>query len=749
MTKQLFFKISSGLKDILGKDLITDDEVAIFELVKNSYDARAKSVIVEFSNISKDNPSIVIKDNGKGMSLDDIKNKWLFVAYSAKRDGTEDIDYRDKINANKAYAGFKGIGRFSCDRLGEQLILTSKKEKDKFESIVYTDWNKFEESLKYNFENIPVEYHSRQNSSNWSGTILEIKSLRTTWSEQKIKKLIKSLGKLLNPSKKNDEFSIDVKAKDFDIDETVTNVIFEELAIKTTKITVSVDKDSISTSLKDGGTLIYEIKEKNTYNLLENLEVEVFYLNQSSKVTFANRMGVSSKDYGSIFLYKNDIRIYPYGEPAFDSFGIDTRKAQKPSIYVGNKDLIGSINIYGPNSEFKETSSRNDGFVKNDTYYQFIDFLSKSVIERIEKYVIGVQKWGDGSYLSIEDNLLTGDMELFKSKVTDLIKNLANTKNLIEIYYEPNILEFFSEKQQESAVGLVKRMMSLAANSNNNEMVSIAEKTKNRLDSILQALNESNKHIDELNTENKEIHKELEEVKSEKLFLASIKSSDLEEILSLMHHVKLSASTVNSYLSGMYGVLNKKDITKEDIIESTEIIKVLLFEIQKILNISSFATKANFKLYTEETYEDIILYTKEYINNILGISKTQAPFIHLLRSDISDFKISFRPIEWNIIIDNLIRNAKNAGAQNIDVSFKSPSKHRIDIIFTDDGKGIEKHRIDKIFDLGHTTTNGSGIGLFHINNIIKEMKGEILVESKLNEWTKFTITFYKKSNEIN
>lgn len=64
----LKFKVSSGLKSILGQDLITSDNIAIFELVKNSYDAHVTHVLITFEQ-----DSITIADNGKGMSLDDIK----------------------------------------------------------------------------------------------------------------------------------------------------------------------------------------------------------------------------------------------------------------------------------------------------------------------------------------------------------------------------------------------------------------------------------------------------------------------------------------------------------------------------------------------------------------------------------------------------------------------------------------------------------------------------------------------------
>ena len=78
------FRISSELKNVIGRDLITDDFVAIFELVKNSFDAHATDVKI-FFDFSNKQEAIYIIDNGKGMSEMDIQKKWLFVAYSAKQ----------------------------------------------------------------------------------------------------------------------------------------------------------------------------------------------------------------------------------------------------------------------------------------------------------------------------------------------------------------------------------------------------------------------------------------------------------------------------------------------------------------------------------------------------------------------------------------------------------------------------------------------------------------------------------------
>ncbi|MCH8491580.1 MAG: ATP-binding protein, partial [Oceanicaulis sp.] len=211
-----FFKISSGLKNLIGSELITDNFVAVFELVKNSFDAKATEVIITFENLYSENAKIIIQDNGKGMDYDDLINKWLFVAYSAKRDGTEDLDYRDKIRSERLYAGAKGVGRFSCDRLGRYLNLITIKDNPnaKIENL-YVDWTKFEEDQKKEFITIPVD-HRELKKSNYSikhGTVLEISGIRIDeWNRDSLKKLKDKLSKLvrpdLNKTIKDEKFNI-------------------------------------------------------------------------------------------------------------------------------------------------------------------------------------------------------------------------------------------------------------------------------------------------------------------------------------------------------------------------------------------------------------------------------------------------------------------------------------------------------------------------------------------------------------
>ena len=212
---ELEFRVSSALKNIIGKDLITDDFIAVFELVKNSFDAHATEVRVTFEYMGTKKARIVIQDNGKGMNYRDLVDKWLFVAYSAKKAGTEDsnYDYRDKIQVNKAFAGAKGIGRFSCDRLGTHLLLeTTKHEKNSKTELLMTDWEKFEADGQEDFVDISV-LHETKNQSSFGikyGTVLVIDGLRSEWDRPKYLRLKDSLSKLINPKPSRGEHKFNI-----------------------------------------------------------------------------------------------------------------------------------------------------------------------------------------------------------------------------------------------------------------------------------------------------------------------------------------------------------------------------------------------------------------------------------------------------------------------------------------------------------------------------------------------------------
>ena len=243
MEEKLHFKVSSGLKDIIGKDLITNELVAIFELVKNGYDADATEINLIINSYEN---YIIIQDNGKGMNRDDIENKWLFVAHSEKKD------------SDKVYAGSKGIGRFSCDRLGTKLKLISHKDDEVSELKI--DWGEFEKDSLTKFEELDVTYNSldvvEDTFIQKSGTILTISNLRDTWDLNRVNKVIKALQRLVNPFVDDGKIKINVKyisssSGIAEEDEYISNNVASVLDKKTIYIECEIKEKEISITLYD------------------------------------------------------------------------------------------------------------------------------------------------------------------------------------------------------------------------------------------------------------------------------------------------------------------------------------------------------------------------------------------------------------------------------------------------------------------------------------------------------------------
>ncbi|MDH7528947.1 MAG: ATP-binding protein, partial [Ignavibacteria bacterium] len=90
---------------------------------------------------------------------------------------------------------------------------------------------------------------------------------------------------------------------------------------------------------------------------------------------------------------------------------------------------------------------------------------------------------------------------------------------------------------------------------------------------------------------------------------------------------------------------------------------------------------------------------------------------------------------------NLIENSLDAIEKEGLISIHVYQENeKLNIIFKDNGKGIEPNKLKKIFDPYFTTKKkGSGIGLSIVHKIITEHNGNIFVQSKLNEGTSFYI----------
>lgn len=519
--KDLHFKTNVQLKSIIGKDLINDDNIAILELVKNSFDADAKQVKVKYFNLKENDDKnvehfststsrLVIQDDGIGMDIDDIRDKWLNIAYSEKK--------TNKTQHKRRMAGAKGVGRFSCDRLGEYLNLYAKTSKDSNYYKLSIDWKKFEiededkeiQSIPLKYEILtPTEFKSLGFSNFEHGVLLEIIKLRsnwaypifdksgklTNWDVTKFVDLKKYLEKLINPHQafEINDFGVYIEAPEF-ISENklknehdkfigkVENRIFDKLEFKSTSIDSRTLEEGkvILTELKDKGETVYWVKERNPYYPnIKDVKLSVYFLNSYAKAFFTKQTGIQSVNYGSIFLFINGFRITPYGDVGNDWLALDQRKAQGTRRYLGSRDIIGNIEIIDENNDFQIISSR-EGIVNNENFRKLTssernDSYFYKTLRRLERYVVEGLNWDSSIYdtqdkeeskilQEIESKIISGslleddleyreDEKIKKSRVYSTIHSLiaAKASEVIELYINENLITQKIEEEREAS----------------------------------------------------------------------------------------------------------------------------------------------------------------------------------------------------------------------------------------------------------------------------------------------------------
>lgn len=772
MKNALQFKISSALKNIIGRDLITDDFIAVFELVKNSYDAHATRVDVIFEDIYSGYGKIIIKDNGKGMGYQDLLDKWLFVARSSKIEGDEEDsykNYRDKIKVKRAYAGAKGIGRFSCDRLGSELYLeTIKDEVDAKVEALITDWNKFEQDSNNEFVNVSV-IHETLNKSSYrvnKGTVLEISNLNSNWDRAKFENLKDSLARLINPSAITDDDSFKIflsiteelegdviqknkNVKKFErgsldkseidyfriVNGEIKNPIFETLQLKTSYIESIIKSGSIITTLYEGGEFVYKIEENNPYQDFQNIKYSIFFMNQSAKSTFSRRMGVQPVEYGHIFVYKNGLRIYPYGERGDDPFNMDVRKGQGYARNLGTREVLGYIAISGENTNLKETSSRGDGFIKTSTYFHLEKHFYET-LKKLERYTIDITDWGnflsEDDYININESFIKNEGQtnekLFNvnQNLSKLISSISNSKSLIKFELSENILNILDSKSVNSAQGALKKLSEKIDTDDfdKNEVKRTIKNVEKKLSNLKSIKEEAEEEALQKYIENEELKLELDKEIADNLFDKTQIGREKTDLLSLQHQIIHTAGNISWSLDSLIESINQEK-PKDELIDD---IKDISLEVQRIVSASRFVTKAGFNTQAEKITKDIILFINDYVRNIYVPADS---FIHQKRPiniSITDTSISkemkFRPFEITVVLDSLFSNSRKAKATEISLKWVKNKTH-LHLYFKDNGNGIPDDIQDKIFDFSYSNTEGSGIGLYHVRDILSKYKSEV------------------------
>jgi signal transduction histidine kinase len=416
----LSFSVDAGLIDRLGRELVGRAETALSELVKNAYDADATKVLVNFVDTIDTGGTLVIKDNGVGMTLNQLKAGFMTIS------STDKVHNPLSKRFKRSKAGRKGIGRFATQRLGKKLtIITQTLESDTAIKIVI-NWDAYKiDTTLTSIEN-PIEYLEK---SQPEGTVLIIDHLRERWTEKDIKNVYRYVSDLLQPDYLSDRSEKIGLAKQ--TDETF-KVSFVQSQLGQDKIIADPDKIIFSKALAviegyidkahngyctvtstslDVTDDIISVEHNKRYH--EDSEPEKKYLNLNqvhfkayyfiynrekyytnlSKIELSSIQKLSSEQAG-IRLYRNGFRVLPYGEPNDDWLNIDRRYYNESGTNApfGNRNLFGFVEIIDPSGQlFEETASR-EGIIDSDAYKELTDFVHKALEAARDRLRYAVQK---------------------------------------------------------------------------------------------------------------------------------------------------------------------------------------------------------------------------------------------------------------------------------------------------------------------------------------------------------------------
>ena len=723
MAETLHFRVSSGLKNIIGRELINDKYIAIFELVKNSYDAGAKFAKIRFDNLGTSEATITISDDGKGMSKEDIIEKWLFVAYSEKRNPS----YRDNIK--RAVAGAKGVGRFSCDRLGERVRLSSKTTAERVLHSISISWSDFEKSSLDNFTDIDVQYEFYKQEDKTCGTAIVISNLREEWTRIDLLALKKALTQLVNPSATSSydsfeisldvptEFEEDKKQKD-DRDKVngpIVNNIFDVINQKTTKITVCISKDgkTITTTLNDRGSFVFETTEKSEYSL-SDIQCTLYFLNRAEKLNFTRKMGVDAVRYGAIFVYKNGFRVFPFGEPGRDFFDIDQRKQQGYKRFLGTRELIGQLEINGDKNNLVETSSRNNGFIATPHLEELKLFFMEHVLKPLEKYIIQIVQWGTAENLL--DESIDSDMFADIEQVIKKIKTRTKTDAYISIKWNKELADsiLLQSAQKESVAEQVRKM---AEATQNEALIKKAEQAVRQTKELPKKAARATREAEETQERLEELHTELATTQKQVGLLSARADLTAQDAIDAMHIMKGYADAIDSNVLEIYELAADEEM---DISLLRPLFDSISQICKKIMNSYNLVMRTGYSAGADTSHADLVWFVTKYcaeFSSSLNV-KVENPFNIVAN-------VKFNPLEFSIILDNLIDNSRKANASMLVLCFET-NGDEIFIRCRDDGYGLKKGaNEERLFEPGYTTTFGSGIGLSTVKKYIEKSGGRV------------------------
>lgn len=400
------FRIHPRAFRALGADLVTNDIVAVIELVKNAYDAYATKVDIRFRDLETDHPSMEIWDNGSGMSRSTIEEAWCVVATPYRR---EHRFAKRSGRAARRTSGEKGLGRLSAARLGDRMqLVTQTNQKESWR--VDVDWIALAQADLLEACSATISAN-RESPFKGSGTIVRILDLRTEWDEDRLADLRENLARLVPPFDTDDNFTLTLSVDGSEEPVEIRSPDF----LKHPKYMIKGEVDASGRAKYryryrsvDGeggrtkqGTLDWgQVQESSEETSIKRREVpdcgpftfEIRAWDTDAEGTreiserFGRRKSVIRQDiraYKGISVYRDGILVLPKVESNRDWLGLDLRRVGKVGKRLSTPQIVGHVSISAEDNPKIEDTSDREKLASTPAVVAFQEIL-KAIVYALE-----------------------------------------------------------------------------------------------------------------------------------------------------------------------------------------------------------------------------------------------------------------------------------------------------------------------------------------------------------------------------
>jgi signal transduction histidine kinase len=687
---------------LLGRDLITDRITAVFELVKNCYDANATQVTVDFYNVSNGakNRKIIISDNGIGMSFDDINNKWMVVGTNSKR-----THLYSPAPFNRRFVGEKGIGRFAVDKLGGNLSIKTKKAgQDEWLNVVI-NWNEYERQAigaqLTLFTEIKNPFFTTPGNKDDQGTALEISFVNEVWTKNDLDRLYKELTKIVSPFHPlSPPFNIHINSNEY---KEYTNKLVKADSIKYASHQAAIDFDLQNNKqevLRFDTKIGKIVTEKVEIKSFGPVKLKLYFFDEEAKRKFNKSYKDSEKRIDGIKVYRDNLVTTPFAEfeenrdKQRDILGIDKRLWRDIFNKISTREVIGVVDITKEGNPLIIDATNRQDFVDNPEYRELKEFI----IEQLDVF----------SQVKIYERQL---------------KRVNTTSALQKAGRE---VRFFTDALK-------------SIESQNPSLKPVLDSIKNQAIEVGEAIS---KGISEQKKERQEF------IRKENIYFSLMSLQDYA--IRVSHAVRTSLGKIkrmaeffkNNFPSSKY-----EDLFRE--------YALLIYDEMNTLNkvidfmLSYAGSNVNFEDFSvKKLIEDLLLngYKQTFIDENINI-------ILEIKDDVI---INANKKFFQDIIQNLVANSIKALGNTSKKLIKCSGYIEDDnflFFFSDNGKGINTGDENRIFDLYYTTTaehGGAGLGLFIVKTRIEALKGTVeVVDSEFQQnGATFKISLPFKKSEV-